>query len=494
MALDRMHWLRKIASLDPETDYEEIYRIDSMLEFPWDMNQSLGLALYRTYAVPSIGSLLARTGEFTERTQKRYDDTGLILTAIGEHGLDSTEGRAAIRRMNQMHCRYGISNDDMRYVLSTIVTVPIRWLDEYGYRRLTTTEKIAGANYYRRLGELMNIKDLPATWQEFGDLMDAYEREHFGYDEGGVAVSEATLALMATFPPNNKAPRHARAPLGTGADGRRAACRVRVRRAHPRRAGALPRGDQGAGAAAPARAGPHGPRALRGPAPGAQLPGRLRDLGARDLRRRQVVTSPAVTDRPRLQDHWQAIGFATAVASAVLIGAVLLAGIRPAGRRHGPLLLVLLVTLLLASLAVLSAGQYRGRPGFEISLLGLVLGGRDRRAGRVRRHSGPAVARGARADPGHRPRRGRHPARDGLPERLHLDLRRDRPRPRRRRRARLGDGHLDPSGDPAQMAAVGEVTRRRWLPRRRHLRRLGGRKSAICDGSANRLHSVRVEC
>ena len=207
MALDRMHWLRKIATLDPDTEYEEIYRIDTMLEFPWDMNQSLGLALYRTYAVPSIGGLLARTGEFTERTQKRYDDTGLILTAIGENGLDSPEGRAAIRRMNQMHGRYGIPNDDMRYVLSTLVTVPIRWLDEYGYRPLSEAEKVASAHYYRRLGGLMNIKDLPATWQEFGELMDAYEREHFGYDEGAVAVSEATLALMATFPPNDKGPR-----------------------------------------------------------------------------------------------------------------------------------------------------------------------------------------------------------------------------------------------------------------------------------------------
>ncbi|HET7279602.1 MAG TPA: oxygenase MpaB family protein [Dermatophilaceae bacterium] len=207
MALHRMHWLRKIATLDPETDYEEIYRIDTMLEFPWDMNQSLGLALYRTYAVPSIGGLLARTGEFTERTQKRYDDTGLILTAIGENGLDSPEGRAAIRRMNQMHGRYGIPNDDMRYVLSTLVTVPIRWLDEYGYRPLSEAEKVASAHYYGRLGGLMNIRDLPATWQEFGELMDAYEREHFGYDEGAVAVSEATLALMATFPPNDKGPR-----------------------------------------------------------------------------------------------------------------------------------------------------------------------------------------------------------------------------------------------------------------------------------------------
>jgi hypothetical protein len=85
------------------------------------------------------------------------------------------------------------------------------------------------------------------------------------------------------------------------------------------------------------------------------------------------MTNPLATVRG-LQDFWQAIGFATTVASAVLIGAVLLAGTRPAGRRHGPLLLVLLVTLLLASLVVLSVGQTAVALGFEISVLGLVLG------------------------------------------------------------------------------------------------------------------------
>ncbi|MEP6816873.1 MAG: oxygenase MpaB family protein, partial [Marmoricola sp.] len=209
MRLDRMHWQRRIAALDPETEYLEISRIISSHEFPWDMNQSLGLALYRTYAVPSIGNLLARTGEFTERTQKRYDDTGLILDAVLEHGFDSADGRAGIRRMNQMHGHYAIPNEDLRYVLCTFVTVPIRWIDEYGYRRLTEIEKVASANYYRRLGSMMNILDIPKTWQEFGEAMDAFESDHFGYDAGGVAVSDATLDLMATFPPSDKAPRRA---------------------------------------------------------------------------------------------------------------------------------------------------------------------------------------------------------------------------------------------------------------------------------------------
>jgi ER-bound oxygenase mpaB/B'/Rubber oxygenase, catalytic domain len=209
IGLPRDFWLRRIEQLDPAVDNARIYGIIARHEFPWDLNQSLSFALFRTYAVPSIGVLLQQTGEFSERTQQRYDDTALLLDAMGEHGLDSAEGRAALRRMNQMHAMYDISNDDLRYVLSTFVVVPIRWLDEYGWRPLTEREKVASAYYYRDLGRHMGIKAMPETWQEFGSLMDAYEAEHFAYDPRAREVADATLRLMATFPPHDKAPARA---------------------------------------------------------------------------------------------------------------------------------------------------------------------------------------------------------------------------------------------------------------------------------------------
>ncbi len=197
---------RRIEELDPRTDYAEIYRLMGAHEFPWDLSQALSFALFRTYAVPSIGGLLARTGELTERTQKRYDDTVLILDAVLEHGPASDAGRTAIRRMNQMHRAHGVGNDDLRYVLATFVVMPIRWIDAYGWRRLTETERIASAEYYRDLGRRMGIRDIPRTWQAFAHLLDVYEREHFGFDAGARDVAEATLALLATFPPNDELP------------------------------------------------------------------------------------------------------------------------------------------------------------------------------------------------------------------------------------------------------------------------------------------------
>ena len=43
--MQRDHWQRRIAALDPEVDFLEIYRIMGGHEYPWDMTQSLGLAL-----------------------------------------------------------------------------------------------------------------------------------------------------------------------------------------------------------------------------------------------------------------------------------------------------------------------------------------------------------------------------------------------------------------------------------------------------------------
>lgn len=204
--MKRYDRLKDIQRLDPERDFLEIYRITATYEFPWDITRALELALYRTYAVPSIGRLLARTAELTDRSQKRYDDTALLLDTVVEHGFDSDLGRTAIRRINRMHNSFDISNDDMRYVLCTFVVTPKRWLDAYGWRRLSDHELRACAAYYRTLGAHMGIKDLPQTYEDFERTLDTYEEAHFGWDEGARAVSDATLELMASWYPRPLAP------------------------------------------------------------------------------------------------------------------------------------------------------------------------------------------------------------------------------------------------------------------------------------------------
>ncbi|MET9603450.1 oxygenase MpaB family protein [Streptomyces sp. NPDC006512] len=204
--MQRYDRLREILRLDPDKDFLAIYRLTATYEFPWDFTRALELALFRTYAVPSIGGLLAETAEFTERTQKRYDDTVLLLDAVVEHGFDSDTARTAIRRVNQMHRSYDISDDDMRYVLCTFVVIPARWIDAYGWRPLTRHERTACARYYATLGRHLGIKDIPDSFDEFESTLEAYEAAHFGWDEGGRAVADSTLGLMASWYPAPLAP------------------------------------------------------------------------------------------------------------------------------------------------------------------------------------------------------------------------------------------------------------------------------------------------
>ncbi len=199
--LPRDHWVGEVERLDPKVDFEEISRITGHHEFPWDVQQALSFALFRTYAVPSIGRLLHETDEFTDRTQKRHDDTVLVLETVLDDGMENPDGRAAIRRMNQMHGRYDISNEDMLYVLSTFVVAPVRWIEEFGWRPLTETEKVASVEYYKRLGALMGIRGMPDDLAGFERHLDVHEARRFAYDPGARAVADATLDLFTTFYP-----------------------------------------------------------------------------------------------------------------------------------------------------------------------------------------------------------------------------------------------------------------------------------------------------
>lgn len=172
------------------------------MDFPFDTTRALEFALFRTFCVPSISALLHQTGEFERRSQKRYDDTDLIVSEIMEHGYDSERGRAAIKRMNALHGRFQIANEDFLYVLSTFVFEPIRWNARFGWRRMTPRERIALFHFWRAVGQRMNIRDIPGDYEAFERFNVDYERRHYRYTDANHRVGTATVKLFAGwFPP-----------------------------------------------------------------------------------------------------------------------------------------------------------------------------------------------------------------------------------------------------------------------------------------------------
>ncbi|MEV0129746.1 oxygenase MpaB family protein [Dactylosporangium sp. NPDC050688] len=194
-------WTRRILQLDPVADHAEIYRISAGHEFPWDHQRALEFALLRTYCVPSISALLDATGEFRDRPQRRYDDTALLMAELAAHGYDSPRGREALRVINRAHGRYAISNDDMRYVLSTFVYDPIDWIDRYGWRRLTDHERVAAFEFYRAVGRRMGIQDVPDTFEEFRRFKTDYEAATFRYSDANRRIAQYTIGLLAGWFP-----------------------------------------------------------------------------------------------------------------------------------------------------------------------------------------------------------------------------------------------------------------------------------------------------
>lgn len=205
--------LRRIASLDPASDYDEIFRLTTRYEFPWDYQQGTSFAFLRDYGIPSISRLLDDTGQFENHGQKRYDDTILIGAEATEEGLDSARGRRAMRHLNRIHGSYDIPNDEFVYVLATTVVGPKRWIDRYGWRPLHPHEIQSMAIVTTRFGELMGLTGLPHTYRGFERYLDEYEAERFEFDPANRRVTDATLRIFAGWFPAPLRPAVTRAAI-----------------------------------------------------------------------------------------------------------------------------------------------------------------------------------------------------------------------------------------------------------------------------------------
>ena len=151
--------------------------------------------------MPSIATLLDRTGEFRERAQKRYDDTDLIVSELIEHGYDSEHGSRALRRMNQQHGRFTIANDDFLYVLSTFIYEPIRWNARFGWRPMCEQERLAMFCFWREVGRRMGVRELPAGYAAFEAYNIDYEKRHYRFSEANRRVGAATVEMFARWFP-----------------------------------------------------------------------------------------------------------------------------------------------------------------------------------------------------------------------------------------------------------------------------------------------------
>jgi hypothetical protein len=166
----------------------------------------LELALFRTFCVPSISGLLDRTGEFRQRSQKRYDETDILVSELMEWGYTSERGQRAIQRINQLPGRFTIANEDFLYVLSTFLFEPIRWNQRYGWRIMCERERLGLFYFWQAVGQRMHIQEIPEDYQTFERFNVEYERQHVRYALSNHRTGTATVNLFVGWFPKVLAP------------------------------------------------------------------------------------------------------------------------------------------------------------------------------------------------------------------------------------------------------------------------------------------------
>ncbi|KAF2089450.1 hypothetical protein K490DRAFT_36961 [Saccharata proteae CBS 121410] len=187
------------------------------VEFPKIFSTSIFFALFKTYGIPSISSLLVSTGQLSSdaTASKRAADTGIIITEVVLNKPSSPRAINGIARMNYLHDRYRkagkISDEDMLYTLALFALEPIRWTNRYEWRTLTDMERCAMGMYWKDLGDAMEIpytalKSGKDGWRdglqwldELEEWSDAYEEQYMVPAEANNQLANATLNL-ALFP------------------------------------------------------------------------------------------------------------------------------------------------------------------------------------------------------------------------------------------------------------------------------------------------------
>ncbi len=194
-----------------------IQQILGEVEFPFTYEKALQFALFRTYGIPSVSTLLIQTSEFSEKATatKRYVDTTVLVGEFAGYHPQSERSIEAVGRMNYIHHQYRksgkILDDDMLYTLSLFAGEPVRWIDKYEWRQLEDFEKCAMGTFWKSMGDAMGIgyENLKSGgkdgegWRDGLEWLEEvmewgleYEKKCMVPDESNRKTAEQTVAIL----------------------------------------------------------------------------------------------------------------------------------------------------------------------------------------------------------------------------------------------------------------------------------------------------------
>ncbi|KAI9499665.1 hypothetical protein BDB00DRAFT_924327 [Zychaea mexicana] len=196
---------------------QEIYCQTFRKEFPLISRESVEVALFKTFTSPTVSKILVSTRELEKHPLRRAEDTELILSEIidvypriqnqlmenrkvssMETAKQYERAEMSIHRLNELHSKYPILNDDYIFTIALFVNEPIRWINAFEWRQLDIREVNASAFFkvWYDIGHKMNIKDLPDTYERLMEFKKEYEERGVRYSPSNWKVAQPTLCLL----------------------------------------------------------------------------------------------------------------------------------------------------------------------------------------------------------------------------------------------------------------------------------------------------------
>jgi cytochrome b involved in lipid metabolism len=161
----RAEWLvrgttpEQLERLDPIRDGDRIYH-HLLRSYRAEARVVETLAINRVATWESLALFLRSTREAERNPVGRFFDTYALFANYFEWGEESERGSRAVERMNQIHGRYYLPNDGMKYVLLNTAFTWLDGIDRIGHRALSPIEREGFFSAHVRLGLAMNIREL----------------------------------------------------------------------------------------------------------------------------------------------------------------------------------------------------------------------------------------------------------------------------------------------------------------------------------------------
>ncbi|KAI8982085.1 hypothetical protein BDF20DRAFT_817717 [Mycotypha africana] len=194
---------------------QEIHATTMKKEFP-----STELALFKTFTIPTISKLLVATKQFEHDASRRAEDTELLLNEIvdtygriqkqlqkdpdtPEEDIQAQWKRPtlALERLNELHGKYSILNEDYIYTLSLFIFEPISWINRFEWRTLDEREINALFRVWYDVGIAMKMKDVPDTPEKMLAFKNMYAQKKIAYAPSNWKCGEPTVRhLLSNLP------------------------------------------------------------------------------------------------------------------------------------------------------------------------------------------------------------------------------------------------------------------------------------------------------